>query len=41
MKKSVKTIDKSDEKGEGNDNYAFSTTKTGPGVNSTGKVTIV
>ena len=41
VKKSVKRIDKTDEKVEGNDNYAFSITKSGPAVKSTRKVTMV
>ena len=39
VKKSVKRIDKTDEKVEGYDNYAFS--KSGHAVKSTRKVTIV
>ena len=41
LKNSVTRIGKSDIKDEGNDNYAYSITKTEPAVKSTGKVTNV
>jgi len=41
VKKSVKRIDRSEVTVEGEDNYAFSISKTGPAVKSTGKVTTV